>query len=269
MARPVYLYLIQRGALSWRKAASGRNVTALSTTWTASSISHTEPEMSGEAERDAVKITLPLSDDFANEQVRDRPEGTVTVTIYEYERSDDTYQIEWSGRMTTCKADGGEVTLQCEPATAGLTRANRSRIYMRQCPHAVYYGECRLNRADFARTAGLISVSGNVVSIEASTDAPDGTYTGGIIEAGNGDTRTIKNHADGLLYLTRPLPALLDDLAASEPVVTLYPGCARTLTACASFANADNPSGTNIENYGGFPGMLTGEVNPFAGSSVL
>ena len=99
MSRPVFLYLFERQSEVVRKAASPRNVTAMSQVWQASSISHSEPEMSGEAERDAVKVKLAISDAFANAYIKDRPEGQVNLTIYRFERDDNTYQYEWSGRL--------------------------------------------------------------------------------------------------------------------------------------------------------------------------
>lgn len=53
-----------------RFAASSRDVLALGSLWRGSSISSSDTEMSGEAERDAVKVVLPLTDTFANDYVK-------------------------------------------------------------------------------------------------------------------------------------------------------------------------------------------------------
>lgn len=259
MSAPVFLYLLERGATAWRKAASARDVTALGETWTASSISHSDVEMSGEAERDAVKLTLPITEDFAADTVFNRPETQATISIYRFDRDDSSYELWWSGRVTAPEVGDGVVELVCDPDVTALAQATLPRIYMRHCPHAVYYGECRLNRALFRVEATVTAISGALVTISGTSDS----FSGGFVEASNGDLRGIKAHSGQVMTLDRKMPAL-----AVGQIIGLYPGCARTPSACRGFANADNPSGTNIENYGGFRWMLTGEKNPFAGSSV-
>jgi len=210
--------------------------------------------MSGEAERDAVKVKLAISDGFANEYIKDRPEGQVNLTIYRFERDDDTHQFEWSGRLTSHEVNGGEVALRFEPDSTGLAATMLPRIAMRQCPHTQYVGECRLNREVWRHVVPLISLDGSTVTVSLS-GAFD--YAGGIIEASNGDTRGIKAQSGGVLTLVRPLPAL-----ALDTEVSLFPSCLRSPTRCRETFG-------NIDNYGGFQWMLTGDTNPFAGSSVI
>ena len=267
--RQVYLYLFERGTQQIRRAASVRDVVALAQTWTGGAISHSEPEMSGESERDAVKITMPLTDAFASEQVRNRPDGAVTVTIYSYNRDTSTYELEWSGRLSTTSTTGAEVTLNCEPETSALAGAMLPIIAMRQCPHHQYTGKCRLDIAAHRNQVPLLSVSGAVVTIDPATLPAGLVFAGGIIEAADGSRRKIKAYSDGVLTLTRAMPALLVDIAASEPATTLVPTCGNIPSGCATFANVANESGTNIENYGGHQWMMTGGVNPFGGSSVI
>lgn len=61
--------------------------------------------------------------------------------------------------------------------------------------------------------------------------------------------REIKGNTGNAITLHRPFPLAL----AVNDTVTLVAGCARTRAACLAFVNADNPSGTNIENFQGFP----------------
>ena len=262
MSRPVFLYLMQRGVRSWRFAASSRDVLALGSTWSASCISSSDTEMSGEAERDAVKVVLPLTDAFANDYVKNPPDSRTVVTIYKYDRDDSTYEYWWSGNVTTHEVSGGEVTLRCESDETLLAQAARPRIAMVPCPHALYVGNCRLDRYAFRQTVTLVSLVGAVATVSGHSGT---TFAGGMIEASNGDTRKIVKQVGGVLTLARPLSGLSGSVGGS---VYIYPGCARTPAACATFANAANQSGTNIENFGGFSWMLTGDRNPWGGSSA-
>lgn len=261
MSKPVFLYLFERGTQQWRRAASSRAITALGYVWPASPIDCSDVEMTGEAERDQVKITLPISDEFAADCVKNIPEKTTTLTIYRLEQSDNSYEYWWSGRVTMPEVTNGIVTIPCDPDNAGLARATRPRIFMRQCPHSIYFGECRLNKADWLITAGLVSVAGATITVSGLDGVESGALTGGIIEAHDGSTRAIKVHNGNTLTLVRELKPLKKDIASSTPTVKLYPGCGNGPSGCASFGN--------IANYGGFMWMLTGDNNPFAGSSSL
>ena len=61
--------------------------------------------------------------------------------------------------------------------------------------------------------------------------------------------REIKNNTGNVITLQRPFPLTI----AVNDTVTLIAGCTRTRAACKTFVNANNPSGTNIENFQGFP----------------
>lgn len=262
MSRPVFLFKFQTGAVTKRMAASVRDVTALSFVWSAANISCSDVEMSGESERDAVKVVLPLVDSYANAYIKNPPDERTTVEIYKYERASGSSEFWWSGAVTMHQISGAEVTFRCESDETTLAQGSRPRIAMVMCPHAVYHGNCRLEREGFRQDVTLVSVSGSVVVVSGYSGT---NFAGGLIMSGSGETRKIKAQSGGTMTLVRPLPSLSADVGGS---VYLYPGCARTPTACAAFANADNPSGTNIENFGGFSWMLTGDKNPWGGSSA-
>lgn len=61
--------------------------------------------------------------------------------------------------------------------------------------------------------------------------------------------REIKSNTGNTIVLARPFPFL----PAAADLVTLVAGCARTRAACKAFVNPNTPSGTNVENFLGFP----------------
>jgi hypothetical protein len=262
VSRPVFLFKFQNGTVINRMAASVRAVTAGGYVWGAANISCSDVEMSGESERDAVKVVLPLADGYANAYIKNPPDDRTSVEIYRFDRSDSALQFWWSGAVTMHQISGAEVTFRCESDETTLAQGSRPRIAMVMCPHAVYHGACRLNRDDFRQDVTLTGIDGAIITVTGHSGA---SFAGGLIMSGTGETRKIKAQTGGTMTLVRPLPSLAADIGGA---VYLYPGCARTPAACASFANSANASGTNIENHGGFSWMLTGDKNPWGGSSA-
>lgn len=271
MSKPVYLVQFAygtSGTVAARRAAASRDVIAGGFTWTASSIDFDDIELSGDTERDTVKFTLPLSDDWAYGYFKDIPEERLIVTVYRYDRSDDSLEFTWQGTLTDPEVTGGIITMPCDPSTTALGSTTLPRVFMRACPHGLYSGGCRLNKSDFAISATVTAVSGTTVTIEASSDITSGLLTGGIIELPDGSTRNIKYHATTTFKLAYKMPRLATLLEGSDHTVTVYPGCGQSVESCSAFPNSDNASGTNIENYGGFPWAITGTQSPFGGGSI-
>lgn len=269
MSKPVYLFAFTQGDdVVCRRAASARDVTAMGETWVASSISIDDLPLTGDADKDSVKFQLPITDDWVSDYVRYRPDDTVTIAIYRYERGEDTSELAWQGQITYPDVDGGIVTFNCDPETSMSGTVTLGRVVMRQCPHSIFTGECRLDRANFLIPITLVSVSGVTVTFEPTSLVSSGSLAGGMIEAPDGSLRGIVSNTESIITLEWKMRPLLAAFDLSEPIVNVSPGCSQAPERCASFANADNPSGTNIENYGGFLWMLTGDKNPFGGSSA-
>jgi hypothetical protein len=275
VSRPAFLYeFVQGDNVVARRAASLLSIIAEGEEWTRSSLSHSEPEMTGEAEREAVAIKLPLSDPFALALLKNRYAGITGVRIFRYDRSDDSSELEWAGRIVYPEASGGTLTIRCEPSNTGLRQVTRPRVFMRPCPHTLYHGECRLDAANFVYFADLLTAEIDAGGMHVTFTPPADPFAqdlrGGIL-ALDGEVRKIRDQdGDGSVYLEAPFLALIERAASSEPgYVSLWPGCNQTMVRCREFPNGDNVSGTNIENFGGFPWMISGGNNPFGGGSAL
>lgn len=280
---PVYLYQFAQSGVVWRYTNDLLPVTHAGEGWASAPISHGEINQTGEITRDSVKLTLPISHPFGAQFVGYPPEFVTTVTIFRGHRGSDDFLVWWKGRISTSRVVGVTLELECESVFSSLKRPGLRRKSQRPCPHAVYYGLCRLDKADFAIPAEVVSVSGVNVTLSVSPVLPDGTLMGGMLESPTtGELRMVMEQTGGAVVLSRPLAALSSDARSVIDngagygrnygnfyggfYVQVYPGCNRTPARCAQFPNADNPSGTNIENYGGF--SFKPSKNPFAGGSV-
>ena len=112
---------------------------------------------------------------------------------------------------------------------------------------------CGLPMDDYSHDC---TATGNALSLTLTLDLSPAKASGyfqyGLIYFRAGDNhfyeREIKNNDGNTITLYRPFP-----FAAGGAAVTAIAGCNRTLSKCKSFVNADNPSGTNVENFGAFP----------------
>jgi uncharacterized phage protein (TIGR02218 family) len=92
-------------------------------------------------------------------------------------------------------------------------------------------------------------------TVNLSPAKADDFFAQGAIYWRTGDSRfmygEIKSNVGNVLTL-KPLSTLGVSVGDT---VTLIAGCARTVAACKGFANAENPSATNIENFQGEPDL--------------
>ena len=278
---PVFLYEFRRGAAGvWRFTGDVAAVLSGGNSWEPRAVSHSAVALTGEVARDALRVTFPEGDAFAEAFLQESPSDEVTtVSVYRGHRGEDDFRVIWKGRVGKPAVNGASIELSCEPAWTSQKRIGLLTPYQRPCPHAVYYGKCRLNKDAFAISVQLLAVNKTAVTIAAPAVA-DGFLNGGFVESmSTGEMRMIRAQVAGALVLLRPLAVLSDDLASGygnnygnsygTPMVKVYPGCDRSPTRCAQFLNPSNPSGTNIENYGGFLWIPTGGRNPFTGSSLV
>ena len=260
-AAPIYLYQFSQAAAVWRYTNQLETVAYDGHNWLSSPLAHSDINQTGEIERDSVTLTFPIDDPFASQFIGRPPELVTTFTLFRGHRDSSDYFVWWKGRIASANTSGVTVILECESVFTSLKRPGLRAKYQRPCRHTVYYGSCGLDKDDFAVASTVSAVSGVSVTF-AGTPPTDNTYRGGMIGSSDGQLRMIQSQVGNVLTLVRPLDVLT--VGAS---VSLYPGCNRTKTRCAQFANAGNASGTNIENFGGFSWIPS--INPFAGGSVV
>ncbi len=127
--------------------------------------------------------------------------------------------------------------------------------YQATCLHALYDGDCGLQRSSWgvAATVGNGSTASVIQSGINQPVYPDGWFDRGYILFSNGDlagTRaTIKSHAAGVLTLLMPLPVA----PATGSAFTAYAGCDKSMATCQSKFN-------NVINFKGMPFIPVAET---------
>lgn len=253
---PIELYEFVQGAQVWRYTSRGADVVALGQTWTASAIERDAIEQAAEMNRSGIDLRFARGHAFAAQFVGYAADVVTTVTIYRGHGGDPDGQFEayWKGRVAAARADGGEITLECESVFTSLRRPGLRARYQRSCRHALYGAACTLDPEAFA-VAGLVTaVSGAAVSVDSAALQASGWYLGGMLRGPDGDLRLVAGHAGAQLTLSRPIEGLEVGHA-----VQIYPGCSRDLATCENKFD-------NLDNYGGMPWIPV--VNPFGGNSI-
>ena len=260
---PVFLYEFKQGdGVEYRFTSDLLAVSHAGHTWQPLQITHAEPTIKSEIEADNLKIEIPVSVDFAASFLGYQPDIRTSLTIYRKQRDAAEVRMVWKGYVGTPTANGGTLSIECATVATWLKQSGLQSKMTRPCRHTVYFGGCRASLSLHSFAVTITGVSGRAVAITDPAGLDVGKLVGGILIANDGEQRMITDHGAGLLTLSRPL----DTLAAGQTVQCAR-GCQRTRADCAEFQNPDNESGTNIENFGGFPWIPT--KNPFAGGTIF
>lgn len=260
--KPIFLYEFKQGINTASRYTSDLYALTFNAfNWTPLQIRHSEPTLKGEVASDTLRIEMPITESFAADFLGYQPDLRTSLTIYRKQRNADDYRVVWKGYVGTPTVDETVLSIECSTLAVWLKQYGLQSKMTRPCRHVVYFGKCLADPDLHSTLVTITGVSGRVVSITDPGGLPIGTLTGGVLQAANGERRMIMAHSSGSLVLSRPISGL------TAGTCTCLRGCARTRAACAEFSNPDNDSGTNIENFGGFPWIPT--RNPFNGGSAL
>lgn len=256
---PVLLVQFTQGGTSWRYASIASDVSHLAVTWSASPIKTGTFMQTNEMAKDTLSITLPRNNPFALYMLSDSSDQITSVTIYRGHVTDAEYVVYWKGRVSSFKAKGESVSIECEPIFTSLKRAGLRARYQKSCRHVLYGSGCGLTSTDFDYAATVSATVGSAITLLSDPSGIDGSFTGGMIEY-NAQLRYIVSHVGTTLTLMRPFVSLGDEVTANGNTgVTLYFGCDHTKATCLSKFN-------NLLNYGGFPWIPS--KNPMGGSGI-
>lgn len=256
--RPVELYEFLDGATAYRYTSADGDVVYGGNTYTAVPISRSAVEATSEVARLALNITCARSLSILNLFSLMPPSEIIAVTVRRLHAGDGEAITLWMGRILDVALNPASAEIHCESVYTSLKRVGLRRLYQKGCPHVLFEAECALNRATFAASKTVSTVSGTSITLAAMGAFVDGYFAGGYLEwestAGYFERRAIRSQVGGVVTISFPLPGL-----AASDTVTIYPGCDHTLATCiAKFANG--------LNYGGMPYWPS--KNPFDGTII-
>lgn len=259
-ARPVFLYLFTLGTRSWRyTSAATDELTLDGYVWQASAMSHTSVRQTGDSSSDTLTIEAPIGVGPAQVYLLNPPTNPISLRIFQKDAADSQAVAMYAGEVKQVNFPApGKASIACETLSATLRREGLRFVWQRSCPYALYDPlTCKVNKASYAVSGAITNVDGFSMTVDSTLTAE--VYAGGFFEfshpvkgteflaiesqTGTNQVRVFGTTAD--LY-----PGM---------TVTLYRGCNRSPSACASF--------NNFNNYGGIP-ALPGK-SPFDSSPVF
>lgn len=270
---PVHLFQFVQGAVTWRYTTAASPVAAFGETWAPASITGGAITQSNDVARDVLSLKFPIAHELAQVFLGFLPDVVTSVTIFRGHLSDPDAQFitYWKGRVSSYKASGGGLSLECEPIFTSMRRPGLRARYQKSCRHALYGRGCNLDPEAFVATGRCTFMNGVTMIVPEAALLPVGWLTGGMVRLPDASLRYVVNHVGSQLDLIRTADSLALIMANSGygrnygnfyggVAVKLYPGCDHGSGTCLSkFANLDN--------YGGFPWIPS--KNPMGGSSII
>lgn len=257
---PIQLLQFVQGLQEWYYTTASYSIEALGKTWVPTPVQFSAVTQSNEMAKDTLSLKFPRGHEFASVFLGyNTPDVLTSVTLFRGHVNDPDAQFitYWKGRVSSFKASGETLSLECEPIFTSLRRPGLRARYQRTCRHALYGRGCRLDAEDWGTAGVLTAVDGATLTIPAAASLPIGYLSGGMVKTPDGILRYVIGHNGSQVTLMRPVRKLVDSVGSA---VTVYPGCDHTRSTCQ--ARFDN-----IDNYGGFSWIPT--KNPFGGSSIV
>ena len=208
----------------------------------------------GDAQKSTLEIDLAASNPLALLFRAGWLSEIMLVTVYRHHYGDTDFVPLWKGRVTGCKWVGSVATITSDSVATLFKRAGLRRVYQVGCPHVLFGAACSLDAEDWDSTESVSEVNDTVITVSGIAALGSGYFTGGMLQYGD-EVRLIVVHAGDDLSLVDKI----NDLVVGAEV-TLWPGCAHTVNACASKFD-------NLDNYGGLPYLP--DTNPFNGSDPI
>lgn len=191
-----------------------------------------------------VRVTMPVSSDFVQENLANPPRG-MDLTISRVYPSTGSIGSVWRGKVAAMTLQGREAVLRVpgvleDPMATVLPRV----AWQPFCNNVLYDQFCGVDIAGFTVSATVSSVSDSGTEIVVSTmgGQADGWALGGEIKRlSDGARRLILGQVGTVLTLSWPFHTL-----SPGDGVELYAGCDHLIGTC-------DTKFSNRENFGGHP----------------
>jgi len=200
-----------------------------------------------------VDISVPYNSDLARDFCFRKTQQSLSVEVWKLHRGstyDTESKREWGGRAVGFAVEGNLGIIKTQSSVqARLSKKTKAPFYQTTCNHVLYDERCKLDRADFAVNATVVSFLGSTITVD-----DDGYPNGDLVVGEATNTRTsekrlIVSNVSNVISVAYPF---IDLVVGDTLELTL--GCPLSYTVCQSRFN-------NVVNFGGFKFIPT--TNPF------
>ena len=260
-SREVSLYLFRWGNSEWAYCSAGPARTWGGKTYLPIPI---DEERFVQGGKSVAEFTFSVPGDLAVVQMfRGTPPSLpVTITVRSLEVDDGSGEapIRWIGPISNVRFKEGSNAAEILSRINGLRRGGLRLTWGRGCQHFVYGPGCTVNKVTYGVARTIVSIVGNVVTLNAATPSA-GYFNGGFLEWNADGHGTIERRAieAETSSMAIRLFGRADGLTVGQSL-TVFPGCPGTSAICNSRFN-------NLPNYDGLD-FMPGE-SPFDGKSLV
>lgn len=262
---PIFLYALDYGegaAGQLRMTSGDYPVEFEGETYHVYQVSHGEVGVTGTLDKTTLTMRTPRTNPLVEVMRVYPPERIISLKLYQGETNEPdtgfetTFMVTWAGRILNMAFVDDEAVFTCEPVSTSMRRPGLRRTYQYGCPHVLYGGQCKANKAAASRSALVDAVSASTVTLAAGWEGPHPRekYLKGTLEWTDGDGNAISRL---ILQVSGTQQVLVSGPATSLTAgmsATVVLGCNRDLGDCANLHS-------NIVNYGGQPWIM--EDSPF------
>lgn len=156
-------------------------------------IGSSDIEYNEDIEKNRVKIRFPITDGFAQVQLRSRREQILYLVLKTKQGVEE--QVLFRGRLDDIEPDYKEITLTFISEYTNLNLLGARKYFQRTCPYTLYAAGCNLNKDDFAVRTTISEI--NKLNIKVRGSFESGAYNLGMIKHKSGDFIGVEKNSGG------------------------------------------------------------------------
>tara|TARA_R110000796_G_scaffold9118_3_gene31328 strand:+ start:111 stop:959 length:849 start_codon:yes stop_codon:yes gene_type:complete len=263
-SQPIEIIKIQIGAVAHRWTSSEDEITVNSEVYTPIPIQRGRIVQSPEDREGSVEFTVDGDNTFARQYIAALPGNRALLTVQRIQRADfpgPEAVTLYQGYVDSVKfsKNGYGAIISTRAISAAMSRTIPRYTYQGVCNHILYGAGCNVDEGDaefLLSSAEVLTVDGADITVQGADGKADGWYTGGYVEALNGeDSRLILSHVGTTLTLMQPFA-----FSTVGTIVSVLAGCDHTIATCGSKFFTTEDVDSNVINYGGFHFVPTRDI---------
>jgi len=250
-AEPIELYRFEGSGSVYVYCSGDYDYSFNGDLYLASPITRAAIEDGADANRNALRLTMPASMDLIQDYAFDVAPRSLELKLFRIHPFSGNFTTYWRGPVTSMTVEGRMASIRVpsileEAAESTVPSVN----YQRQCNHILYDGRCGLAAASYKVSKNIDSISADGLTLTITTTiGAANLYRGGeIVRSTDSERRLIVASTTTTVTIAWPFRTL-----AAADAVEIYQGCDHTIETCdAKFSNS--------ANFGGAPFIPTNDI---------